>query len=77
MAEESEKIRVKFETTAVIKRALQLRAVWEDKEMQEVVNDALMGYLATEIEEVINRSKGAGSRQAEQKSARKSKDEPR
>ena len=55
MTEKADTIRVKIETTPVIKRALQLRAVIDDIDLQDVVNDALRVYLAEQIAEVISR----------------------
>ena len=48
-------IRFKFDTTPVIKRALQLRAFLDDIDLQDVVNASLSDYLAEQINEVVSR----------------------
>ena len=53
MADKSKKELVKFLTEPVVKRALQLRAVIDGVDLQDVLNAALRVYLADQIREVI------------------------
>ena len=55
MSTKLETSRFKFETTAIIKRALQLRAFLDEADLQDVVNAALSAYLADQIGEVVSR----------------------
>jgi len=73
MAQNPVKERVKFDTDPVTRRALRLRAVIDDVEIQEVVNAALKKYLAKEIDEVLQR--GLVSEQSVEKEPRKRKRE--
>lgn len=47
--------RVKFDTDAITKRAIQLRAVLEGATQEDVINSAVRAHVAREIEEVRER----------------------
>ena len=55
MTDSPNTIRFKFDTTPVLKRALQLRAFLDDVDLQNVVNASLSKYLAEQIDEVVSR----------------------
>jgi hypothetical protein len=55
VAERAKRERIKFDTDPVTRRALRLRAVLDDVDLQDVVNAALRLYLAEQIDEVVRR----------------------
>lgn len=55
MKDKQKRILIKFEISPAVKKALQFRAIFEDIDMQDVVNAALEIYLAPEIKEVTER----------------------
>jgi hypothetical protein len=55
VAGKEQKQRIKFDTDAVTRRALRLRAVLDDVDLQDVINAALRLYLAEQIAEVVRR----------------------
>ena len=77
MAEKEKKIRLKCDTEPLVRRALLLRAVLEDIDLQDVINAALRSYLAEEIKEVQRRGLVSDPKEPEDKGrrARKGKDD--
>jgi hypothetical protein len=55
MISKTNRERVKFDTSPIIKRALRLRAALDDVDLQDVINAALTSYLADQIQEVMSR----------------------
>jgi len=49
------KVRTKFDTSPLLRRALELRALLDDCDLQDVVNAALQVYLVEQIDEVVRR----------------------
>lgn len=51
----TQRLRLKFSTTAIVKRAIKLRAALEGTSQEAVVNNALVDYLEDQVDEVVER----------------------
>jgi hypothetical protein len=51
-AEPPRRVRMIFDTEEVIRKAVGLRALKDDADLQDIINAALRAYLGDEIEEV-------------------------
>jgi hypothetical protein len=71
--ERKSKERVKFDTDPTVRKAIQLRALLDDCDLQDVINAALRAYLAEQIKEVLDRGlvKDQSSAGTEPKSSKK------